>query len=224
MEYDNLKNKCREAIDLIQKSLDETLSVDERRQLDAHIDNCEECRSAFEEYRLLASFSKEWITSGITDPGDEFTDRVMMLIAEENKSELPVSTRPQAPVKGYLASLLSSRWIPVYAFCCVAIILVVASIYYPMVNTKDMANMLPHLTETAAVPRVETAPIHMNVDYSSMVIKESNNMMQNINGAFDNISSLHISVTWAIYALVAAIIGNLVLLYDARSNNRRSAA
>ncbi len=69
---------CREAETLIQQSLDQTLTPEERQRLEAHFQRCPVCRQAWAEYRQLTQATAAWMKQVLADdPGDVFTQRVM---------------------------------------------------------------------------------------------------------------------------------------------------
>lgn len=85
---------CRSAEDEIQKSLDGSLTPDERARLDAHVATCATCRRTWDEHRLLARAAGRWARPRPSDdPGDAFTAQVLARIAAH-----PVPAPGQPPV------------------------------------------------------------------------------------------------------------------------------
>ncbi len=82
-----------EAEQLIQKSLDGQLTSRERVRLDAHVASCEACAATWDEYRKLSRSASQWVSAGTTDPGDEFTQRIMAQIGTSDERSAPVRTR-----------------------------------------------------------------------------------------------------------------------------------
>ena len=82
---------CFDAEELVQRSLDGALTVDERRALEGHLEDCAACRRAREEYRLLSRLATTW-TNGTArdgDPGDAFTAQVIAHIASTPSVPVP---------------------------------------------------------------------------------------------------------------------------------------
>jgi len=88
---------CKEADHLVQQSLDNPLNSADRARLDAHLDSCEGCRASLRQYRQLAAATRNWIETGIKDPGPAFTQRVIGAVA-------------QAPVPNASASRAAIGW------------------------------------------------------------------------------------------------------------------
>ena len=78
---------CRRADELIQRSLDGTLTARERGELDAHLDGCAACRSASEAYRHLTHRATDWTrrpAEEVQKSGpDAFTAQVLARIAAD---------------------------------------------------------------------------------------------------------------------------------------------
>jgi anti-sigma factor RsiW len=83
---------CQKADLLIQKSLDETLSATERTALDSHLAGCTACQSAWDEYRVLARSTTEWVdrasVSAMSD--DAFAQQLLgQITARAPKTTMP---------------------------------------------------------------------------------------------------------------------------------------
>ena len=70
---------CEKYPEMISAYIDGELSEEEKAELEAHLNICEDCRSAFEIYREIS----EGIALDLEEPPEDFADNVMSRIAAE---------------------------------------------------------------------------------------------------------------------------------------------
>lgn len=103
-------SNCEKYLDMISAYADDELNETEKSELEAHLENCEECRSVLEMYREM---SAEMLSSAEEVP-EGFSDGVMEKVASYEKN---ISARNKRRNFG-----IAGRWIGVAA--CIAIVLV----------------------------------------------------------------------------------------------------
>jgi anti-sigma factor RsiW len=72
---------CRDADNLIQESLDRSLSVQDRAKLDAHLQDCPSCAKLWAEYRQIAKTARAWLDTAVPESGAGIKTRVLAEIA-----------------------------------------------------------------------------------------------------------------------------------------------
>lgn len=103
-------SNCEKYLDMISAYADDELNEAEKAELEAHLENCEECRSVLEMYREM---SAEMLSDAEEVP-EGFSDGVMEKVASYEKN---ISARNKRRNFG-----IAGRWIGVAA--CIAIVLV----------------------------------------------------------------------------------------------------
>ena len=103
-------SNCEKYLEMISAYADDELNETEKAELEAHLENCEECRSVLEMYREM---SAEMLSSAEEVP-EGFSDGVMEKVASYEKN---ISARNKRRNFG-----IAGRWIGVAA--CIAIVLV----------------------------------------------------------------------------------------------------
>jgi len=196
----------REAEWLIQKSLDMPLSAGERQRLDRHLASCDACRTAWEDYRRLTRTADKWVSAASTDPGDDFTLRIMAelgLSAEAVSVVEAPSTEPTRPNWN-----MRTGW--VVAGVAVAV-LVVAGMFLPSIGhyQAQVNAYVPSMTSMTTQPvwKPETFTAVTNVATSGR---------QQLAEALTSIGSM----SWSIYAFLIALAANVAMASVARSRRR----
>lgn len=72
---------CRDADNLIQESLDRSLSARDRDRLDAHLQTCPACAKLWTEYRQIARTTRAWLHTAGDASRDDLKARVLAQIA-----------------------------------------------------------------------------------------------------------------------------------------------
>ena len=102
---------CREADQLIQRSLDQSLDGADRALLDGHLDGCEGCRASWRQYRRLAAATRHWIENGASDPGPSFTESVMSAISRAPAARLAGSRAAIGWAFAGCAAMAAAAWL-----------------------------------------------------------------------------------------------------------------
>ena len=103
-------SNCEKYLEMISAYADDELNETEKAELEAHLENCEECRSVLEMYREMSAE----MLSGAEEVPEGFSDGVMEKVASYEKN---ISARNKRRNFG-----IAGRWIGVAA--CIAIVLV----------------------------------------------------------------------------------------------------
>ena len=103
-------SNCEKYLEMISAYADDELNETEKAELEAHLENCEECRSILETYREMSAE----MLSGAEEVPEGFSDGVMEKVASYEKN---ISARNKRRNFG-----IAGRWIGVAA--CIAIVLV----------------------------------------------------------------------------------------------------
>jgi len=196
-----------EAEGLIQKSLDMPLSASERQRLDRHLATCDACRSAWDDYRRLTRTADKWISAASTDPGDDFTLRVMAELG------LSADTIPvvEAPSTAPTRRVGSQRIGWVVAGVTAVALLAVAGMFLPSIGhyQSQLTAYAPSLTSMATQPtwKQETLTAVSNVATGGRL---------QITEAVRSIGSM----SWTIYAFLVALAANVAMASVARNRRR----
>jgi hypothetical protein len=202
MEFESEKKDCRNAMEIIQKSLDDPLTPEERASLDRHLASCGECGKALEEYRALSTLSKEWIAPAACDPGDQFTRRVMSAIAS---AEIETGAKPVRSMSRARNSM--EVW---GALCALAGLMAVAYAYGAQYHIQNIWNYARH--------------IDLSMKFSGITVPSARDLYRWMESSFAGAMDIHVSSLWIAYIFIIAVAGNIALIYNARGANRRNAA
>jgi len=193
---------------LIQKSLDMPLSATERHRLDRHLASCESCRAAWEDYRRLTRAADKWVSAASTDPGDDFTLRVMAELGLSVGVDVTVVEVPSTAPERH-ARPLRTGW--VVAGVAAVVVLAVAGMFLPSIGhyQAQLTAYAPSLTSMATQPawKPETLTTINNVAAAGR---------QEITEALTSIGSM----SWTIYAFLIALAANVAMASAARNRRR----
>lgn len=143
-----MTDKCRKYLDMISARIDGELDAGQIEELEAHLKTCPEC---MEMYRLLASVSKSF-GENMTDPGADFTDKVMSAVDGRNIK----------PAK----RALSRKWAGLAACAVIVIALIPIGIGSLRMGGRDgsaaSTNSMPRETCYDAAGAPESAQVQMN--------------------------------------------------------------
>jgi predicted anti-sigma-YlaC factor YlaD len=181
--------KCNDAERLIQRSLDGDLSPAERTALDAHMEGCASCRQAWDEYRALARTATRWVSAAASDPGDDFTMRVIQEIAALGETaEVAAPSR-----RSILAGFGAGTAVFAAAACVIALL---------GIGWHDLALSAPQLPSTGDALRSMSTPTWDS--FRGSLGSFSADALQAQIGRF---VAAGVS-TWLVYVFVAALAGN----------------
>ena len=190
---------------LIQKSLDMPLSGSERQRLDKHLATCDACRSAWEDYRRLSRTADKWMNAASTDPGDDFTMRVMAELGIDASTPVEIPSAP-ALSAGRQRSTNGRLGLAVGAVALVAV-LAVAGIYLPSIGhyQTQLSTYAPTLSDVSTTS--------LQPDSISTLASASR---QQVSLIVDSLSSL----SWPLYAFLAALAANVAMAGIMRQRRR----
>lgn len=117
---------CRDADNLIQESLDRSLSAQDRDRLDAHLQTCPACAKIWTEYRQIAKTTRAWLDTAGGDSRDEIKACVLAQIAA-----------PPAPATRFAQARATLAWTALAAAAIVA----GAFAFIPTERIPDAAHM-----------------------------------------------------------------------------------
>ena len=101
---------CQTAEEEIQKSLDRTLTPQERGHLDTHLETCASCRSAWSEHRRLSRAAGLWARpTAQDDPGEAFNASVLSRLAARPQTQ---SAPIWLPLSVTLGIFTLFAWLP----------------------------------------------------------------------------------------------------------------
>lgn len=110
---------CSEYRELISASLDGALTPEEQEKLDAHLSECPDCRTMWEQLSALEPELME-----LSEPSEGFADRVLAA-AETLEQDVPFTNLPQDRKPGKETLRRVNAWwkpIGVIAACCVFVL------------------------------------------------------------------------------------------------------
>lgn len=199
---------CADAEGLIQKSLDVALNPAERKRLDRHLATCESCRQAWDDYKKLSRTADKWVSAASTDPGDDFTLRVMaeLGLSAEAKPLTP-SAMPTAP-GSRPAFRINTGW----AVAGVVAIVVLAAAGSFLPSIAHLQAQLPTYT-----PTVSTDAVNL---WRPDVVSAWTSLVSTSKAQATEVLSTIGSMSWPLYAFLIALAANVVMASAVRQRRR----